>query len=71
MATVPVPEDSLRRSKPTSRELAFIIGVPAAWWRILALVSKSLNFGVFPLRVAGGPCGVAAGTPDEVAVARA
>jgi hypothetical protein len=30
-----------------------------------------LNFGVFPLRLAGGPCGVAAGTPDEVAVARA
>jgi hypothetical protein len=31
MATVPAPEESLRRSKPTSRELAFIIGVPAAW----------------------------------------
>jgi hypothetical protein len=31
MATVPVPDESLRGSKPTSRELAFIIGVPAAW----------------------------------------
>ena len=31
MATVPVPEESPRRSRPTSRELAFIIGVPAAW----------------------------------------
>lgn len=31
MATVPAPDDSLRRSKPNSRELAFIIGVPAAW----------------------------------------
>lgn len=31
MATVPVPEASPRRSRPTSRELAFIIGVPAAW----------------------------------------
>jgi hypothetical protein len=31
MATVPAPEEPLRRSKPTSRELAFIIGVPAAW----------------------------------------
>jgi hypothetical protein len=31
MATVPAPEESLRRSKLTSRELAFIIGVPAAW----------------------------------------
>jgi hypothetical protein len=31
MATVFAPEESLRRSKPTSRELAFIIGIPAAW----------------------------------------
>jgi hypothetical protein len=40
-------------------------------WRILPLVLKSLSFGVFPLRLAGGLGGVAAGTPDEVAVARA
>jgi hypothetical protein len=37
----------------------------------LALVSKSLSFAVFPLRLAGGRGGVATGTLDEVAVARA
>jgi len=36
---------------------------------MLAVVLEPLSLGVFPLGLAGGPDGVAAGTPDEVAAA--
>jgi hypothetical protein len=50
---------------------AFVGRLWRSVWHILERMSEPLSFGVFALRVAGGRDGVAAGTPDEVAAARA